>query len=77
MTKDQFKEKVKQLAVDYWNMNLHDGTFEEKLTEIIDEYEYSPSYETITTDNVTCVIHSVDIHGNCFKCGRNINDIKS
>jgi len=39
MTKEQFLEKSKQLAVDFWTINLHDGTYESHFRKLLDEYE--------------------------------------
>lgn len=39
MTKEQFLEKSKQLAVDFWTTNLHDGTYESHFRKLLDEYE--------------------------------------
>lgn len=39
MTKEQLIDKIKELATDFWAMNLHNGTFESHLREIIDRYE--------------------------------------
>ena len=38
--KEKFIEEVKQLAVDFWRMNLHNGTFEGYLRDLIEkQYE--------------------------------------
>ena len=43
MTREEFIEKAiekaKELAIDFWTMNLRDGTYESKFTELLDEYE--------------------------------------
>ena len=39
MTKEEFITKSKELAVDFWTMNLHKGTYETHLRELLDEYE--------------------------------------
>ena len=39
MTREEFIEKAKELATDFWTMNLRDGTYESKFTELLDEYE--------------------------------------
>ena len=36
--KEKFVEEVKQLAVDFWRMNLHNGTFESYLIKLIDKH---------------------------------------
>ena len=36
--KDKFIEEVKQLAVDFWRINLHNGTFEKYLIDLTDKY---------------------------------------
>lgn len=41
MKRAEFLEKAKQLAVDYWTMNLHKDTYESELNKLIDEYENS------------------------------------
>jgi hypothetical protein len=35
--KEKFIEEVKQLAVDFWTMNLHNGTFESHLRDLIEK----------------------------------------
>lgn len=37
--KEKFVEKVKQLAMDYWSMSLHDGSFESHFRDLLKEYE--------------------------------------
>lgn len=39
MTREEFIEKAKELAIDFWTMNLRDGTYESKFTELLDEYD--------------------------------------
>ena len=39
MNKEEFITKAKELAVDFWTMNLHKGTYETHLRELLDEYE--------------------------------------
>lgn len=39
MSKEDFIKKITELANEFWTMNLHDGTFESNLTEIVNEYE--------------------------------------
>ena len=44
MTREEFIEKAKELAIDFWTMNLRDGTYESKFTELLDEYEGFDTY---------------------------------
>lgn len=37
--KEQFIKDVKNLAIDFWRMNLHNGTFESNLRILIDNQE--------------------------------------
>lgn len=37
MTREKFIEKAKELATNFWTMNLRDGTYESKFTELLDE----------------------------------------
>ena len=39
MTKEEYIKQIKELAVDFWTMNLHNGTFEENLRSIVDKRE--------------------------------------
>ena len=39
MTREEFSEKAKELSIDFWTMNLRDGSYESKFTELLDEYE--------------------------------------
>ena len=39
MTREEFIEKAKELAIDFWTMNLRDGTYESHFMELLDEYE--------------------------------------
>ena len=39
MTKEEFITKAKELAVDFWTMNLHKGTYESHLRDLLDDYE--------------------------------------
>lgn len=32
MTREEFIEKAKELAIDFWTMNLKDGTYESRKT---------------------------------------------
>ena len=44
MTREEFIEKAKELATDFWTMNLRDGTYESKFIELLDEYEGFDTY---------------------------------
>ena len=52
--KEKFIEKVKQLAIDYWTMGLHDGTFESHLRAFLEEYEkgLDKTLEEMLTDSM-------------------------
>ena len=39
MTKEEFITKAKNLAVDFWAMNLHDGTYESHLRKLLGDYK--------------------------------------
>jgi rubrerythrin len=39
MEKEEFIEKAKQLAFDYWTMGLQNGTYESEFRELLEQYE--------------------------------------
>lgn len=39
MTREEFIENAKELATDFWTMNLRDDTYESHFMELLDEYE--------------------------------------
>ena len=41
MTREDFITKAKELAVDFWTMNLHNGTYEIYFYKLLEEYEKS------------------------------------
>jgi hypothetical protein len=42
--KEKLITDINNLAVDFWTMNLHNGTFESHLTKLIDDYEKAINY---------------------------------
>ena len=44
MTREEFIENAKELAIDFWTMNLRDGPYESKFTALLDEYEGFDTY---------------------------------
>jgi hypothetical protein len=56
MTKEQFLEKSKQLAVDFWTINLHDGTYESHFRKLLDEYEETKQCNIVNVSSSSGVI---------------------
>jgi len=56
MTKGQFLEKSKQLAVDFWTINLHDGTYESHFRKLLDEYEETKQCNIVNVSSSSGVI---------------------
>lgn len=54
MTREQFIIKAKELAIDFWTMNLHDGTYESHLIDLLTEFENS------TQENNRSIISQLD-----------------
>ena len=49
MNKEDFIKEVKGLAVDFWTMNLHNGTFEERLNDLVNKREQAIDYAHSST----------------------------
>lgn len=39
MEREEFIKEVKQLAIDFWTMNMKDGSYETNFIKLLDEYE--------------------------------------
>jgi len=39
MTREEFIERAKELAIDFWRVNLQHGSYESHFIELLDEYE--------------------------------------
>lgn len=44
MDKEKLIKEITQLALDFWTMNLHNGTFESNLRTLIDKHEEAINY---------------------------------
>ena len=39
LDREDFIKKAKELAIDFWTMNLHNGTYETNFRELLDQYD--------------------------------------
>lgn len=56
MTKQEFIEKAKELAIEFSTMNMKDGSYEANFTQLLDVYEGSKVENLVSKDDLDFAI---------------------